>query len=86
MALKQNLAMNKPTLAQYTWTETETIAIQGETKDTKVYKVQMMNGQQQKTDVSNQKAQQGGREGRLIIRAKQSANISLQPGGSRPRL
>jgi plastocyanin len=34
-------------------------------KDTKVCAVQMVNGQQQKTEVSNQAAQQGGREGRL---------------------
>jgi hypothetical protein len=65
MALKQNQANNKQKLAQYTWTETETISIKGEVKDTKVYPVQMVNGQQQKTEVSNQAAQQGGREGRL---------------------
>ena len=65
MAFKQNQAANKQKLAQYTWTETETISIKGEVKDTKVYQVQMVNGQQQKTEVSNQAAQQGGREGRL---------------------
>ncbi len=65
MALKQNQAINKQKLAQYIWTETETISIKGEVKDTKVYQVQMVNGQQQKTEVSNQQAQQGGREGRL---------------------
>jgi hypothetical protein len=64
-ALKQNQAANKQKLAQYTWTETETISIKGNVKDTKVYQVQMVNGQQQKTEVSNQQAQQGGREGRL---------------------
>jgi len=65
MALKQAQAANKQKLAQYTWTETETISIKGNVKDTKVYQVQMVNGQQQKTEVSNQQAQQGGREGRL---------------------
>ena len=65
MALKQNQANNKQKLAQYTWTETETIAIKGETKDTKVYQVRMVNGQPQKTEVSSQAAQQGGRDGRL---------------------
>jgi len=64
-ALKQNQAMNKQKLAQYTWTETETISIKGNVKDTKVYQVQMVNGQQQKTEVSNQQAQQGGRQGRV---------------------
>src|ERR1700758_4737851 len=66
MAIKQNMAKNKQQLAQYTWTETETIAIKGNVKDTKTYQVQMVNGQQQKTLVNNQQAQSGGgREGRL---------------------
>ncbi len=67
MALKQSQAMNKQKLAQYTWQETETISINGEVKDTKMYQVQMgPDGQQQKTEISNQKAQSGGgREGRL---------------------
>jgi hypothetical protein len=66
MAFKQNQATNKQKLAQYTWTETEVISIKGEVKDTKTYQVQMVNGQQQKTEVGNQSAQQsGGREGRL---------------------
>jgi len=65
MALKQNQAANKQELAQYTWQETETISIKGSVKDTKVYQVQMVNGQQQKTEVSNQQAQQSGRQGRL---------------------
>lgn len=65
MAFKQNQTANKQKLAQYTWTETETISLKGEVKDTKVYTVQMVNGQQQKTEVSNQAAQQGGRDGRL---------------------
>src|SRR5277367_3992144 len=65
MALKENQAANKQKLAQYTWQETETISIKGSVKDTKVYQVQMVNGQQQKTEVSNQQAQQSGRQGRL---------------------
>ena len=65
MALKQNQATNKQKLAQYTWQETETMSIKGSVKDTKVYQVQMVNGQQQKTEVSNQQAQQSGRQGRL---------------------
>jgi hypothetical protein len=64
-ALKQNQAANKQKLAQYTWTETETISIKGDVKDVKTYQVQMVNGQQQKTLVNNQQAQQGGREGRV---------------------
>src|SRR5215472_2793397 len=65
MAFKQNQAANKQKLAQYTWTETETISLKGEVKDTKIYTVQMVNGQQEKSEVSNQAAQQGGRDGRL---------------------
>lgn len=64
-AFKDKQAENKQKLAQYTWQETEVISIKGEVKDTKVYQVQMVNGQQQKTEVSNQAAQQSGREGRL---------------------
>lgn len=66
MALRQKEAANKQRLAQYSWQETETISIKGEVKDTKIYQVQLgSNGQPQKTEVSNQSAQQGGREGRL---------------------
>lgn len=67
MAIKQNMAANKQKLAQYTWTETETISIKGDVKDTKTYQVQMVNGQQQKTLVNNQKASSGGgrRDGRV---------------------
>jgi hypothetical protein len=65
MAVKQAQSTNKQKLAQYTWQETETISIKGEVKDTKVYQVQMVNGQQQKNEIGNQQAQSGGREGRL---------------------
>src|SRR5271165_1151125 len=65
MAVHQAQLANKQKLAQYTWQETETISIKGEVKDTKIYQVQMVNGQQQKTLVNNEQAQSGGREGRL---------------------
>ncbi len=66
MAIKQKMAMNKQKLGQYTWTETETISIKGNVKDTKTYQVQMVNGQPQKTLVDNQLASSGGgRQGRL---------------------
>jgi hypothetical protein len=81
MALKQNQAANKQKLAQYTWTETETISLKGEVKDTKVYTVQMVNGQQQKTEVSNQAAQQGGREGRLKERVVDKKKAEYQQYG-----
>ena len=81
MAFKQNQAANKQKLAQYTWQETETISLKGEVKDTKVYQVQMVNGQQQKTEVSNQAAQQGGREGRLKEHVVQKKKEEYQEYG-----
>ena len=65
MAIKQNMVKNKQQLAQYTWTETETVGIKGSTKDTKIYQVRMVNGQQQKTEVANEQAPASGRQGRL---------------------
>lgn len=66
MAIHQAQVANKQKLAQYTWQETETISIKGDVKDTKVYQIQMVNGQQQKTLLNDQKAQSGGgREGRV---------------------
>jgi predicted regulator of Ras-like GTPase activity (Roadblock/LC7/MglB family) len=65
-ALKQSIAANKQAMAQYSWQELETISVKGDVKDTKTYQVQMgPDGQPQKTEVSNDPAQQGGREGRL---------------------
>lgn len=71
MAIKNAQAANKQKLSQYTWQETETISIKGNVKDTKVYQIQMVNGQQQKTLVNDQKAQSGGREGRVKERVVQ---------------
>ena len=65
MAIHQAQITNKQKLAQYTWQETETISIKGDVKDTKVYQVQVVNGQQQKNLVNDEKAQSDGREGRL---------------------
>lgn len=66
MAIKQAQAVNKQKLAQYTWQEIETISIKGDVKDTKVYQVQIgPDGQQQKTEISNEQAQSGGRQGRV---------------------
>jgi hypothetical protein len=64
--IKQASAANKQALAHYSWQEQETISLKGEIKDTKLYEVQMgPDGQQQKTELNNEQAQQGGREGRL---------------------
>ena len=63
--IEQAMAANKQKLAQYTWQETETISIKGNVKDVKTYQVQMGPNGQQKTLLSDQKAQSGGRDGRL---------------------
>ena len=81
MAIKDAQAANKQKLAQYTWQETETISIKGDVKDTKVYQVSMVNGQQQKTEVSNQAAQSGGREGRLKERVVDKKKQEYQEYG-----
>ena len=65
MAIKQKMAANKQKLAQYTWQETESISLKGEVKDTKVYQVTMSPNGPQKTLINNEKAESGGREGRL---------------------
>ncbi len=66
MAIKQNMAKNKQQLAMYTYTQVETISLKGDVKDTRTYQVSTVNGQQQKTEINDQKASSGGgREGRL---------------------
>ena len=83
MAIKQAQALNKQKLAQYTWQETQTISIKGEVKDTKTYQVQMgPNGQQQKTEISDQKAQSGGgRQGRVKERIVEKKKEEYQQYG-----
>ena len=68
-------------MAQYSWQETETIAIKGSVKDTKIYQVQMVNGQQQKTLVNNEKAQSGGHEGRMKERIIQKETEEYEQYG-----
>jgi hypothetical protein len=81
-AIKEAQAANKQKLAQYIWTETETIAIKGDVKDTKTYQVQMVNGQQQKTLVNDQKASSGGgREGRIKERIIEKETEEYQQYG-----
>jgi len=81
MAIKNKMTANKQHLAQYMWTETETISIKGEVKDVKTYQVRMMNGQQQKTLVNNQAAQSGGREGRIKERIVDKKKAEYQEYG-----
>ena len=81
MAIKQAQDANKAKLAQYTWTETESIGIKGDVKDTKTYQVQMVNGKPQKTLVNDQKAQSGGREGRVKERVVDKKKEEYQEYG-----
>src|ERR1017187_469907 len=82
MAIKQAQDTNKQKLAQYTWTETETISIKGNVKDTKTYQVQMVNGKQQKTLVNDQKASSGGgRQGRVKERVVDKKKAEYQDYG-----
>jgi hypothetical protein len=82
MAIKSAQDANKQKLAQYTWQETETISVKGNVKDTKVYQVQTgPDGKPQKTEVSNQQAQQSGRQGRLKERAVAHAKEEYQEYG-----
>ena len=82
MAIKNAQAANKQKLAQYTWTETETIAIKGDVKDTKTYQVQMVNGKAQKTLVNDQKASSGGgRQGRVKERMVDKKKAEYQEYG-----
>src|ERR1700733_6134785 len=84
IALKQNQEANKQKLAQYTWQETETISVKGSVKDTKVYQVQIVNGQQQKTETSNQQAPPGPSEG--ARRRQEEAGIpGVRPADRRAR-
>jgi hypothetical protein len=72
MAIKQASAENKQKLAMYSWQETETISIKGNVKDTKVYQVHMMGGQQQKVLLEDAKAAapSGGRMKQRVIANK----------------
>ena len=82
MAIKSAQDANKAKLAQYTWQETESIAIKGDVKDTKVYQVRMgPNGQPQKTEVSNDQAQPSGRQGRLKQHVEAHAKEEYQEYG-----
>jgi hypothetical protein len=82
MAIKEAQAANKQKLSQYTWTETETISLKGDVKDTKTYQVQMVNGKQQKTLINDQKASSGGgRDGRVKERVVDKKKQEYQEYG-----
>src|SRR5271165_6308772 len=65
LTIKAAMDNNKLKLAKYTWQETEVISVKGDVKDTKTFQVQIVNGQQQKNLINDQKAQPSGRVGRV---------------------
>src|SRR5262249_55201804 len=83
MAVREKQQANKEKLSHYTWTETETISIKGEVKDVKTYQVQMgPDGKPQKTELSDQKAEQGGgRQGRFKQRIVEKKKEEFQEYG-----
>lgn len=60
-AIKQASAANKQALARYTWLEQQTISLKGDVKKTQQFQVQMVNGQQQKTELNPQPPAQPSR-------------------------
>jgi hypothetical protein len=81
--IKTAMAANKQMLAQYTWTEVETISVKGSVKDTKTYQVRLgPDGKAQKTLANDQKASSGGgREGRLKKRVVEHVTDEYQQYG-----
>ena len=66
-AIKEAAAKNKQALAQYAWTERQTISVKGEVKKQTTYEVRLgPDGQPQKTEVAAMpQSSGGGREGRV---------------------
>lgn len=66
-AVKEASAKNKQALAQYAWTEKQTISLKGEVKKQTTYEVRLgPDGQPQKTEVAQMpQSSGGGREGRV---------------------
>jgi uncharacterized membrane protein len=82
MAVKQAQATNKQKLAQYTWQETENISVKGNVKDTKVYQVRIgADGQPQKMELSDQKAQPSGRQGAIKAHVVEKKKAEYQDYG-----
>src|SRR5258708_8448578 len=61
--IKQAAALNKQTLAQYTWQEQQTISIKGNVKKQKLFLVRLgPDGQPQKTEIDPQDQSSNGRK------------------------
>src|SRR5215472_14321302 len=70
--VKESAARNKQALAGYTWQQQENIAIKGNVKDTKVFRVRLgPDGKPQKTEMENLPQSSGGRQHGLAHHVKE---------------
>lgn len=70
--VKEAAAKNKQALAHYSWQEQETIAIKGNVKDTKVFRVNVgPDGKPLKTEMANLPQSSGGRQHGLAHHVKE---------------
>jgi hypothetical protein len=82
-AVKEAAAKNKQALAQYAWTERQTISLKGEVKKQTTYEVRLgPDGQPQKTEVAAMPQSSGGRrEGRLKEHVKEKKKEEFEEYG-----
>src|SRR5215472_10064802 len=70
--VKESAARNKQALAGYSWQQQETIAIKGDVKDTKVFRVRLgPDGKPVKTEMENLPQSSGGRQHGLAHHVKE---------------
>lgn len=70
--VKQSAAQNKQALAKYSWQQQETIAVKGNVKDLKMYRVHLgPEGKPQKVELENMPQSSGGREHGLAHHVKE---------------
>ncbi len=81
-AVKESAAKNKQELAQYAWTEQQTISLKGEVKKRTTYEVRLgPDGQPQKTEVAEMPQSSGGREGRVKEHIKEKKKEEFEDYG-----
>jgi hypothetical protein len=82
-AVKEAAQKNKQALAQYAWTERQTISLKGEVKKQTTYEVRLgPGGQPQKTEVAAMpQSSGGGREGRLKEHVKEKKKEEFEEYG-----
>ncbi|HKF20463.1 MAG TPA: hypothetical protein VKE93_02775 [Candidatus Angelobacter sp.] len=82
-AVKEAAAKNKQALAQYAWTERQTISLKGEVKKQTTYEVRLgPDGQPQKTEVAAMpQSSGGGREGRVKEHVKEKKKQEFEEYG-----